>query len=64
MSSRASGASGRRTPVSLVDRILAMSTSTLIASSVWSRLLVAVGLNALVWLAVAWALDWLGVVTW
>jgi len=64
MSGRASGAFRRRAPVGAVDRILAMSTSTLIASSVWSRLLLAVGLNAVVWLAVAWALDWFGVVTW
>ncbi len=41
-----------------------MTTSALIASSVWSRLLLAVGINAVVWLAVAWALDWFGVVTW
>ena len=41
-----------------------MTTSTLIASSVWSRLLLAVGLNAIVWLAVAWALDGFGVVAW
>ena len=64
MSSRASGASRRRAPAGPVDRILAMSTSALIASSVWSRLLLAVGLNAVVWLAVAWALDWFGVVAW
>lgn len=50
--------------VPVPKRILAMTTSALLGSSVWGRLLIAVALNALVWLAVAWALDWFGVVTW
>jgi hypothetical protein len=41
-----------------------MTTSARIASSVWSRLVLSIGLNAIIWLAVAWALDWLGVVVW
>lgn len=41
-----------------------MTTSALIGSSVWGRLCIAVAFNALVWLAVAWALDWFGVVSW
>lgn len=47
-----------------LDRIVSMTTSALIASSVWSRLLLAIGLNAVVWLAVAWALDGFGVIAW
>ena len=54
----------RSAPDHSLDRIVSMATSALIASSVWSRLLLAIGLNAVVWLAVAWALDWFGVVTW
>jgi|GEM_PF-6328864 len=59
-----SGAAGRCAPDDTFDRIAAMTTSALIASSVWSRLLLAVAINAVVWLAVAWALDWFGVVAW
>jgi hypothetical protein len=59
-----SGAAGRCAADHAFDRIAAMTTSALIASSVWSRLLLAVAINAVVWLAVAWALDWFGVVAW
>jgi hypothetical protein len=59
-----SGASGRCAPADTHDRIASMTTSALIASSVWSRLLLAVSINAVVWLAVAWALDWFGAIAW
>jgi hypothetical protein len=48
----------------LIERTSAMNTSSSIGASVWSRLALAVTLNAVVWLAVAWALDWFGVMTW
>lgn len=58
------GAAGGAPPPRTLDRISGMTTSALIASSAWTRLLLAVGLNAVVWLTVAWALDGFGVVTW
>ena len=51
-------------PAAASEPGVGVKTSSPIGASVWGRLAVAVGFNALVWLAVGWALDWFGVISW